>query len=136
MSDDETRAAVELEHSELEEQLRRCRDALAGGAEQPSSLELILELSEALEAHFGREESLYYPTVAALRPEIADSLSRIVETHAEFRARLEALVREVEASSSDRALRSLDEFTLLFRAHEHAEEGVLTSIAAGAAAST
>jgi hypothetical protein len=130
------RLAVEHEHSQLDEQLRQCRASLADGQVQPSSLELALELSESIEAHFGREESLYYPTLSTLLPEIANPLQRIVETHADFRSRLTAIVRDIQAGEGERADQALADFATRFRAHEQVEESLLGSIAEGATPSS
>jgi len=89
----------------------------------------LARLQDGMEAHFQREESLYYPTIWTLRPDLRDSLTGLVETHPQFRERLEAIAAAVEAASFAEAGRHLEEVADLFSDHERAEELLLQSLA-------
>ena len=101
---------------EKEDEGRRARTALA-------------RLHDRMEAHFQREESLYYPTIWTLRPDLRGSLAGLVETHPQFRERLDAIAAAVEATSFAEAGRDLEELADLFSDHERAEELLLQSLA-------
>jgi len=90
---------------------------------------LLARLQDGVEAHFQREESLYYPTIWTLRPDLRDSLAGLVATHPPFRERLDAIAAAVEASSFAEAGRDLEELADLFSDHERAEELLLQSLA-------
>jgi hypothetical protein len=93
-------------------------------------------LHDGVEAHFQREESLYFPTIWALRPDLKDFLADLVETHPRFRELLDAITRALEAASFAEAGRYLDEFVDLFGDHERAEEMLLHSLEAELTATT
>jgi hypothetical protein len=101
---------------EKEDEGRRARTALA-------------RLNDGMEAHFQREESLYYPTIWTLRPDLRGSLAGLVQTHPQFRERLDAIAAAVEATSFAKAGRDLEELAGLFSDHERAEELLLQSLA-------
>jgi hypothetical protein len=88
----------------------------------------VSRLLEAVESHLAREESLYYPTIWALRPDLKPPLLRLVESHSRFRGLLDALVESVETDAFDDAERRFDEFVDRFSQHEGAEETLLHSL--------
>jgi hypothetical protein len=85
-------------------------------------------LREAVEAHLEREESLYYPTIGALRPDHKDALLGLAESQPDFRAHLVALTEAVEAEALVDAERRLDEITRLFHRRKAEEEKLLESL--------
>ena len=79
----------------------------------------------ALEAHYAREESLYYPSIWALRPDQKPALLDLIGSHNEFRAQLDAIAGDLEAGALHEAERHLEEFAEVFGYHESAEEKLL-----------
>jgi len=124
---DPAHSVIEAEHRHLSSLFGETRAALAKRAGDPAAA-AFARLQEGMEAHFQREESLYYPTIWALRPELKDSLAGLVETHPQFRERLGAITRALEEASFAEAGRHLEEFADLFSDHERAEELLLRSL--------
>lgn len=124
-----THQAIGNEHLQLEALIAGTEAALSSDPPDSSQvLELARELLGAMEAHFVREESLYYPTLWALQPAVEASLKALVSTHENFRTRLGALVGSLERGEVGSAGRQLDEFSELFGDHEAAEERILASL--------
>ena len=86
------RTAVGAEHLRLEELLREIEGALSRDDADAGFPALAEELANAMLAHFEREESLYYPTLWALRPEVEAPLKALIGIHPDFRTRPDALV--------------------------------------------
>lgn len=85
-------------------------------------------LREAVESHLEREETLYYPTIWALRPDHKGALLGLVESHPRFRAHLDALTEAAESEALGDAKRRLNEITQLFRRQEAEEEKLFRSL--------
>ena len=100
--------------------------------QQPSATaevrEAVAQLLEAVEAHLVREESLYYPTLWALRPDMKPPLQEIVQSHDEFRGLLDALTQCLDSDSLPTAGERFEELARLFSEHEQAEETLLISL--------
>ena len=128
------RREISTQHRQLDALLQDCQRTLDPSSGESPSMELVWELNESMEAHFAREESLYYPTLWALRPEVKASLKRLVDSHDDFRARLASVALDVRAGSIMNAAVGLDQLTQLFRQHETAEERILDSLCPGEAA--
>ena len=62
--------AIGHEHLKLQALIASTEHALSLGEADPGMARLAGELRDAMEAHFEREESLYYPTLWALRPSV------------------------------------------------------------------
>jgi len=120
--------AIGAEHLRLEELIGDIEVALARNEPNLRTSALAQDLQNAMLAHFEREESLYYPTLWALRPELEGNLKALLDVHPDFRARLAVLVETLEHGEIERAGRLLDEFSALFGDHEHAEERILASL--------
>jgi iron-sulfur cluster repair protein YtfE (RIC family) len=88
----------------------------------------ITHLLEAVKSHLFREESLYYPTIWALRPDYMSPLRLLVDSHAHFRSLLDAITECVERAAHEDAERRFEEFTRLFQEHEEAEEKLLETL--------
>jgi hemerythrin len=134
---DEDRAPAESlpqrvgrEHRRLHDLVDEVRSALGGSGDARRALE---ELSDASQAHFLREESLYYPTLWALRAELEGPLGGLISEHDDFRARLREIRRALDGGDPRAAIEQLESFVELLGEHESAEEGVLAPLASGAA---
>jgi hypothetical protein len=127
---------ISTQHRELTALLHECQMELNASAGESPSRELIRDLTESMEAHFGREESLYYPTLWALRPEVKASLKRLIGAHEDFRERLASIALDVQAGAITNAAVGLDQLARLFPEHEAAEERILDSLCPAGAART
>jgi len=125
---DPAHAVIAAEHRELTSLFAEARTAMEAEAGGQSARSAFERLQDGMEAHFQREESLYYPTIWALRPDLKGSLTGLVETHPQFRERLGAIIQALEQSAVGEAGRHLEEFAELFSDHERAEELLLQSL--------
>ncbi|MHC4138187.1 MAG: hemerythrin domain-containing protein [Planctomycetota bacterium] len=125
---DPVQTAIRAEHRQLASLFAETRAALEKEKDGPKARASFAQLQDGMEAHFQREESLYYPTIWTLRPDLKDSLNGLVETHPQFRDRLAAIAGELEAAAYAEAGSNLEEFADLFSDHERAEELLLQSL--------
>lgn len=86
------------------------------------------ELQEALEAHFGQEESLYYPTLWKLHPEHESKLRALISAHRGLLAELERIIGLLEEGDLARAQEGFKGLRDQFAGHERAEEALLLSM--------
>ena len=119
---------IAAEHRSLDALFGDTRSVLkeTGAGEQARLA--VTRLLEAVESHLSREESLYYPTIWALRPDLKPPLLRLVESHSEFRTLLGAVAESVETDALEDAAHRIDELVGLFSRHEVAEESLLDSL--------
>ena len=120
--------AIVAEHGEIARRFADVRAALESPNGSVEARARAAELSEILEAHFQREESLYYPTIWALRPDLKPPLTALVESHPVLRKGLEAITTALATASVDAARRHLDELAEVLRGHERAEERLLRTL--------
>ena len=125
---DPAHAVIAAEHRELSSLFAEARSAMEAEAGAQSTKSAFARLRDGMEAHFQREESLYYPTIWTLRPDLKESLTGLVETHPQFRERLGAIVQSLDQVAFAEAGRHLEEFAELFSDHERAEELLLQSL--------
>ncbi len=123
-----SRQSVIVEHKRLRSLLGETRDALARRDGSSAARECVNELRAALEAHLEQEESLYYPTIWALRPSLKRPLMSLVSSHPGFRSRLDALAEALEVEDLERARAQFEELADSFDEHERAEEEMLRSL--------
>jgi hemerythrin len=123
------RWSVTFEHRKLGRLFARVWDALGRQEDgRQSARKALLRLTEAMEAHLGQEECLYYPTIWALRPDYKQPLSDLLDFHPRIRSRLAELAEALEAEAFAEVERLLDGLSRLFRQHESAEEHLLHSL--------
>ncbi len=126
---DPAHSVIAAEHRHLSSLFAETRTALEKEDGSQKARAALARLQDGMEAHFQREESLYYPTIWTLRPDLRDSLASLVETHPQFRERLDAITGALDAASFAEAGRYLEELADLFSDHERAEELLLHSLA-------
>lgn len=124
---DEVSGLVRDEHQGLRELFAATRASLEASDDE-ARLEAAIRLREALEVHFAQEDSLYYPTILALRPEHRKALRACTDAHEEFLDRAGRLVESVERGGRDETLRAFHELVESFGQHEATEEEVLAAI--------
>jgi len=105
--------------------LGETRSALARRAETRAARRALTELSRDLEAQFRQEESLYYPTLLALRPRFKRPLQDLVESHRSFRSRVDALASALEAEAFGEAGCQFEELVESVDRHERAQNELL-----------
>jgi hemerythrin-like domain-containing protein len=132
------RWSVAFEHRRLGALFSRMHEALKRqGEDRASARKAMLCLSEAMEAHLGQEESLYYPTIWALRPDYKEPLRELLDIHPRIRDRMAALAKALDAEAGcERGGRAevmgqLEGLDQLFQQHESAEEQLLHSLDLG-----
>ena len=126
------RWSVTFEHRKLGALFTGVREALAQREEgSQSARRALLRLSEAMEAHLGQEESLYYPTIWALRPDYKKPLRELLDSHPGIRDRLAELARALDGDADAEVEGCLEGLNSLFRQHESAEEHLLHSLDLG-----
>lgn len=118
---------VVREHRELEALFGEVRAALEQG-EAGAAERALRALVDALDAHFQREDALYYPTVAALRPAHRTALGELETDHDGFRARFDRLTEVLRDSGTEAASRQLRDIASDFADHEAREEALLASL--------
>jgi len=84
--------------------------------------EAFRRFADALEAHFEVEESIYFPALHGLRPELGDDLTRLVERHADMREDLVAIRMLLDAGDRESAGPRLEQLALEVSEHEGEEE--------------
>jgi hypothetical protein len=126
---DPAHRVIAAEHRLLSSLFEETRSALEKEGGGQGAKAALARLRDRMEAHFQCEESLYYPTIWTLRPDLKGSLAGLVETHPQFLERLGAIAAALEAASFAEAGRYLEELVGLFSDHERAEELLLQSLA-------
>jgi hypothetical protein len=127
------RGEIAEEHRRLDVLFEEARAALGAGPGEAARHALVI-LAEALEAHFEREDRLYYPAVGALRREHARLLRSFATGHTRFLAQLEAIERQLGVGPSAGAAAAFEALAADFAAHEEEEEGLLRAIESEVAA--
>jgi len=125
---DPAHRAIAAEHRLLSSLFAEARTALEKEDGGQMARAALGHLRDRMEAHFQREESLYYPTIWALRPDYMSPLRLLVDSHAHLRHLLEAITECVERAAHEDAARRFEEFTRLFQEHEGAEEDLLETL--------
>lgn len=93
-----------------------------------SATDAFCRLREALEAHFEQEDRLYYPPIAALRPEAREAVEHIAADHEAFRTKFGEIGAQLESGRLEEAGRAFCEFAADFSIHEAAEEKLLAEL--------
>lgn len=119
--------AIGAEHLHLEALMAQMEAALRGDSAVEALSTAAEELRGDMESHFEREESLYYPTLWTLRPDLEAELHDLIAAHSGLRAELTDLVDSIRSSNLDRARGLLDGFAVRFSEHEAAEERAVAS---------
>ncbi len=92
--------------------------------------EALVELGDALAAHFEQEDRLYYPTVGSLRPEHRSTIERLAGDHERFLARLGGIAARVRGGALEDGAQEFERFATDFAGHEAAEEALLRALQA------
>ena len=119
---------IAAEHRSLDALFGETRAVLIGAEARGAARLAIAHLLEQVKSHLFREESLYYPTIWALRPDYMSPLRLLVDSHAHFRHLLDAITECVETAAHEDAARRFEEFIRLFQEHEGAEEKLLETL--------
>jgi hypothetical protein len=123
--DPEMLSEIQAAHGQLDGFFQSSRDALAGSEAKIACS----QLRDALETHFAQEESLYFPTLWKLRPEVEQVLRGLIAAHAGFLERLDQTARFIDDGAPTDAQACFDELQHRFALHEASEEQTLRSLA-------
>jgi hypothetical protein len=121
------RGEIAEEHRRLDVLFEEARAALEAGPGEAAHHALVI-LAEALEAHFEREDRLYYPAVGALRREHASLLRSFATGHTRFLGQIDAIARRLAEGAFAGAASELEALAAEFAAHEGQEEELLRAI--------
>ncbi len=119
---------IAAEHRVLDELFAKALTQLAGsdtGVQAGSTFE---ELSEVLETHLVAEESLYFPTIWALRPEFKDRLRAFIRAHHHFRGLIKEITGLLKSHEAEEAMHLLERFREAFGVHEGGEEAAMRAL--------
>lgn len=119
---------VVRQHRELDALFGEVREAFAEPDPCAEARRVLRRLSRALDAHFLQEDELYYPAIAALRPDSREQLRALGRSHDEFREELAAIDAELAADRLEPAEEAFSRFAEGFARHEAAEERILRAI--------
>jgi hemerythrin len=114
-------------HRSLAAMFDETRTAFRDGDEAEAG-SAFARLREELEAHFEKEDRLYYPAIRALRPDRAEAVNRVGKAHEQFLRRFELIVEQIQAGKLNEAERSFEEFAEAFIFHEIREEDLIRSL--------
>jgi hypothetical protein len=120
--------SVAAEHRSIQALFEEMRDAFRREDGERAARVACARLRAALEAHYAREESLYYPSIWALRPDQKPALLDLIGAHKEFRAQLDAIAGDLEAGAFQEAEGHFEELVEVFSYHESVEEKLLQSL--------
>ena len=84
---------------------------------------------DALDAHVGLEERVFFPALRGLDPRITSELVRFVEDHDGFRRYLDELADLLAEGSVEEFSHSFDRFAVSFSKHEEREERLMAKLA-------
>jgi hemerythrin len=118
------RSVVDQKHRALGEFFEETRDRLSGETGRLACV----QLRNALEAHFDQEESLYFPVVWKLCPDLKVELTGFIAQHANFLERLDKTVAHLESGALPEAQESFTALQKFFAKHELSENSILDSI--------
>jgi hypothetical protein len=124
LKDSKVLSEIQAAHGQLDGFFQSTRDALAGSEARMACT----QLRDALEKHFGQEDSLYFPTLWKLRPEAEQSLRGLIAAHAIFLDKLDQTTRLIDDGEPSEAQACFEELQRLFTLHEASEEETLRSI--------
>jgi hypothetical protein len=115
---------IQAAHGQLDRFFQSTRDALSGAEAKIACG----QLRDALETHFAQEESLYFPTLWNLRPELEQTLRGLLAGHAGFLEKIDRTVRLIDDGEQTDAQACFEELQHQFALHEGSEEETLRAI--------
>lgn len=126
MASEETR--IRAEHRHLDALFAAAREAFAVEGSLDAARARFAEIREAMEAHFDREDHLYYPVIWKLRPARKPALLAFGAVHREYLQRLEEIDAHLSRSELAAAREIFGRLGEAFDQHEAAEERVLSEL--------
>ncbi len=91
----------------------------------PGARAAFSEFAEALEAHFGVEERIYFPAVRGLDKELRAAVDALVVEHRELRLRVTDLTAGFESGNGFVCLIKLESLIDQLKHHERREEDLI-----------
>lgn len=115
------------EHRGLHGFFARTRQAVLA-EDESLAMEAFEALHEELEAHFAREDRLYFPPLWSLRPACKPGLLQFMNDHEVFRVKLVEILERIRSGALGVAGRELDELVAAFAIHERREEDLVSGL--------
>jgi hypothetical protein len=121
--------SVSREHRRLGALLGELEASLERHADDPDAVrDAFAALSEQLDVHFEQEDRLYYPSLAALRPELAPQIRAIADAHRSFRLEIAAIGDALERAELAPARQRRGAVAVAVQRHEAREEALLQHV--------
>lgn len=121
------RDSIVAAHRTLDGLFEATRRSLEKGLGAPA-IDAFCRLREALEAHFEKEDRLYYPPIAVLRPDARRVVEEFSRSHEAFREKFGEIGGLLERRCFEEAGRVFGQFAETFAIHEAAEEKLLAEL--------
>lgn len=125
---------VHRQHARLAALMHDLR-AVLEGSNIDASRRAFARFTDALDAHMRVEETVYFPALHGLLPEVDDELSALIAEHREMRAEIAAIGRRLagdHAGAGATAVEALDALTARSARHEAVEEALIDRVRAAA----
>lgn len=111
----------------LEELYRRALRALKQG-DRTAARAGVETLGRSLETHFALEDRVYFPALAALRPDLGPALRRLRFEHENMLAWVTDVLERMATAEGEVLAEALDKLIATFERHEGDEETMLSSL--------
>lgn len=108
----------------LFEELRRTFEERPGEA----SKDAFGHFADAFDAHMRLEETMYFPALHGLLPEVDADLSSLIDEHRSMRAAAQAIRDQLQAGNDRAAITLLDTLAEQRAQHEKVEEGLIERV--------
>ena len=115
---------LSTQHARLDTFCEMVSDALRRGSLSGARL-AFMRFSDALDAHVTLEDQVFFPALRGLRPDLTESLTRLVHEHTTIRNDLEQLRDLLSAGSAEAFERDFSCLCDFICEHERTEDEVL-----------
>jgi hypothetical protein len=119
--------SISEQHHQLDTLYADLSDALDRRDDHQARL-VFLRFSDALNAHFSLEETLFFPALNGLHPPAAAEVAALALEHRRFDAALAEISEKLRSEALAGAGEQLDQLATALGAHERREESLLRSV--------
>lgn len=123
---DHEASGIAHQHQLLGELMREVSRELESGSRERCQ-SVLSRLRGALRAHFLLEEDVVFPAFLGLHPELGEEMGVLSRGHHELWGELEQLELSIDGGDAREATRIFEGFRAGMKAHEAAEEALLSS---------
>jgi hypothetical protein len=115
---------LSTQHEQLNTFFEMVVSALERGSLASARLSFV-RFCDALEAHIGLEDRVFFPALRGLRPDLTEQLTRLVEEHTRIRLELDQLRDLLAAGSAETFGKRFARLGALLSEHERCEDELL-----------